>query len=79
VGNVLFTTFFNIYYCYGELFEKFQVLREKKCGKDGVGTIVPEYDHNTEDFREEENVLKDLDNVIDNAKLGLKICESNPF
>ena len=59
--------------------KKFQVLNENKYGKDGVGNIVIEYGHHTVDLRDEEKVLKDLDNVINNAKIGLKFCESNPF
>ena len=55
------------------------MLNENKYGKDGVGNIVIEYGHHTVDLRDEEKVLKDLDNVINNAKIGLKFCESNPF
>ena len=55
------------------------MLSENNYGKDGVGNIMTEYGHHTEELKEEEKVLKDLDNVINNAKIGLKYCESNPF
>ena len=59
--------------------KKFQVLSDNTYDKEGVGNIVNEYRHTSEDLREEEKVLKDLDNVINIAKIGLKFCESNPF
>ena len=61
------------------IFKKFQALSNENCEKNGVGNIVPQSDHHMDILREEEKVLKDLDIVINNAKIGLKYCESNPF
>ena len=53
--------------------------RGKIPENDGMGFASPAFGHITEDLKEEDKVLKDLDNVIDNAKIGLKVCQSNPF
>ena len=39
----------------------------KETTNDGYDN--PAFDHSTEDLKEEEKVLKNLDNVIDNVKL----------